>query len=429
MKILIKDVSLLNMIDEDIKSNMNVIIEGNRIIYVGKELKEDIKVEKIIDGNNKLLMPGLVNGHTHVGMSLLRNYADDLPLMKWLEEKIWPEEAKLTSEDVYWGSLLSMIEMIENGATSFCDMYFFMDAVGEAAEKIGMRTVLTRGMTENPSDPMKSINETRDLYKQWNNKNNGLITVMVAPHSPYTCGTDFLKTCVDLAKELDTGIHIHLSETKKEVEDSIKEFGMTPIKRMDSIGMFDVHTIAAHCVHVTEEDMLLMKEKNVYPVNNPGSNLKLASGFAPVQRMLDLEIPVSLGTDGASSNNNLNMFEEINLAALVNKAVNLDALSVGAFDALKMGTINGAKALNFKGVGSIEEGNIADIILIDLDKPHLYPRHNMTSALAYTVQGSDVDTVIIDGNIVMENREFKNIDVDEVKYMVEKLGKDLINRK
>ncbi len=429
MKILIKDVSLLNMIDEDIKSNMNVIIEGNRIIYVGKELKEDIKVEKIIDGNNKLLMPGLVNGHTHVGMSLLRNYADDLPLMKWLEEKIWPEEAKLTSEDVYWGSLLSMIEMIENGATSFCDMYFFMDAVGEAAEKIGMRTVLTRGMTENPSDPMKSINETRDLYKQWNNKNNGLITVMVAPHSPYTCGTDFLKTCVDLAKELDTGIHIHLSETKKEVEDSIKEFGMTPIKRMDSIGMFDVHTIAAHCVHVTEEDMLLMKEKNVYPVNNPGSNLKLASGFAPVQRMLDLEIPVSLGTDGASSNNNLNMFEEINLAALVNKAVNLDALSVGAFDALKMGTINGAKALNFKGVGSIEEGNIADVILIDLDKPHLYPRHNMTSALAYTVQGSDVDTVIIDGNIVMENREFKNIDVDEVKYMVEKLGKDLINRK
>ena len=429
MKILIKDVSLLNMIDEDIKNNMNVIIDGNRIVYVGKELKEDINVEKTIDGKDKLLMPGLVNAHTHVGMSLLRNYADDLPLMKWLEEKIWPEEAKLTSEDVYWGSLLSMIEMIENGATSFCDMYFFMDAVGQAAEKIGMRTVLTRGMTENPSDPMKSINETKDLHKHWHNKNNGLITVMVAPHSPYTCGTDFLKTCVDLAKELETGIHIHLSETKKEVEDSIKEFGMTPIKRMDSIGMFDVHTIAAHCVHVTEEDMLLMKEKNVYPVNNPGSNLKLASGFAPVQRMLDLEIPVSLGTDGASSNNNLNMFEEINLAALVNKAVNLDALSVGAFDALKMGTINGAKALNFKNLGSIEEGNIADVILIDLDKPHLYPRHNMTSALAYTVQGSDVETVIIDGNIVMENREFKNIDVDEVKYMVEKLGKDLINRK
>ncbi|HEY4543244.1 MAG TPA: amidohydrolase [Tissierellaceae bacterium] len=429
MKILIKDVSLLNMIDEDIKNNMNVIIDGNRIVYVGKELKEDINVEKTIDGKDKLLMPGLVNAHTHVGMSLLRNYADDLPLMKWLEEKIWPEEAKLTSEDVYWGSLLSMIEMIENGATSFCDMYFFMDAVGQAAEKIGMRTVLTRGMTENPSDPMKSINETKDLHKHWHNKNNGLITVMVAPHSPYTCGTDFLKTCVDLAKELETGIHIHLSETKKEVEDSIKEFGMTPIKRMDSIGMFDVHTIAAHCVHVTEEDMLLMKEKNVYPVNNPGSNLKLASGFAPVQRMLDLEIPVSLGTDGASSNNNLNMFEEINLAALVNKAVNLDALSVGAFDALKMGTINGAKALNFKNLGSIEEGSIADVILIDLDKPHLYPRHNMTSALAYTVQGSDVETVIIDGNIVMENREFKNIDVDEVKYMVEKLGKDLINRK
>ena len=374
-------------------------------------------------------MPGLINSHTHVGMSLLRNFADDMPLHEWLNDKIWPVEANLTDEDVYWGSALSMIEMIETGSTTFCDMYFFMDEVGKAAKETGMRAILTRGMTEDPNNPQKSLDETRQLFNDWHGKYNDRIRVLVAPHSPYTCGTGFLEKCIDLAKELDTGIHIHLSETAKEVEDSMEEFGKSPIKRMDDLGMFDLHTVAAHCVHVNEEDIQIMKDKNVYPVNNPVSNLKLASGFAPVDRMLEVGIPVALGTDGSSSNNNLNMFEELKLAAILNKSVNLDATSVSAYEAIEMATINGAKALGIDDkVGSLEVGKHADLILIDLDKSHLYPRHDMVSTVGYSVIGSDVDTVIIDGNIVMENREIKTIDARLIRQKAEKHGQDLVRR-
>lgn len=428
MGILIKNISLLPMTEEKVIDNTNIFIEDGKIKYIGDNT-ENLEINRVIDGQNKLAMPGLINAHTHVGMSLLRNYADDLPLFEWLSERIWPVEDNLTAEDVYWGSLLSMVEMIESGTTTFCDMYFFMDEVGKAAEKIGMRSVLTRGMVEDKKNPDKSLIESEELFNNWNNKNDGMFKVLIAPHAPYTCSTEFLVKCLNLAKKLNTGIHIHLSETDKEVEDSINEFGKSPIKRLNDLGIFDVHTVGAHCVSLSDEDINIIKEKNLYPVNNPGSNLKLASGFAPIDKMLKEGIPVALGTDGSSSNNNLNMFEEINLAAIINKAVNLDAVSVSAYDALKMATINGAKALGIEDkVGTIEEGKQADIILIDLDKSHLYPRHNLISAMSYSAQGSDVDTVIINGNIIMENRKIKSVDVEEVKYMAEKLAKDLINR-
>ena len=400
------------------------------IIHIG-ELKEDIEVERVIDGKNKVAMPGLINAHTHIGMSLLRNFADDLPLHSWLTEKIWPTEAKLIAKDVYWGSLLSMVEMIQSGTTAFCDMYFFMDEVGKGLEEAGIRGVLTRGLIEENDEVVnkEKLRDTRDLFKNWHGKGNGRIKVMVAPHAPYTCSPDFLLETMKLANELNTGIHIHLSETKKEVEDSFKAFGKSPIKHVYDLGLLDIHTIAAHCVHVDEEDIEIMKEKNVYPVNNPGSNLKLASGFAPVDKMLKKGISVALGTDGSSSNNNLNMFEEINLAAIVNKAVNLDAVSVPAIDALGMATINGAKALDWDDeIGSIEIGKKGDLILTDMDKPHLYPRHNIISSLAYSVQAADVDTVIVDGKIIMEKREIKTLDVEKIKYMTEKHAKDLISR-
>ncbi|MEW8973041.1 MAG: amidohydrolase [Tissierellaceae bacterium] len=429
MTFLIKDVDLLSMGDtKDIVYSTNIYIEDDRVIHIG-DIREDIEVERIIDGRNKLAMPGLVNAHTHIGMSLLRNYADDLPLHKWLTEKIWPVEDKLNGKDIYWGSLLSMVEMIESGTTAFCDMYFFMDEVAKGVVESGMRAVLTRGLIEEPDNPSRKLNETRDLFKNWNGKGNDRIKVMVAPHAPYTCSADFLLKTMELAKELDTGIHIHLSETKKELEDSIKSHGKSPIKYVNDLGLFDFHTIAAHCVHIDDEDIDIISKKSVYPVNNPGSNFKLASGFAPVDKMLKKGIPVALGTDGSSSNNNLNMFEEINLAAIVNKAVNMDAISVPAYSALEMGTLNGAKALDWEDdIGSIEVGKKADIILIDMDKPHLYPKYNLISALSYSVQGSDVDTVIIDGKIVMEKREIKTLDVERIKFMAERQAKDLINR-
>lgn len=428
MTTLIKDVTLVPMDGKNEVLDKTNIYFDNDIIHIG-ELKDDLEVDRVIDGKNKVAMPGLINGHTHIGMSLLRNFADDLPLHDWLTKKIWPTEAKLIAKDVYWGSLLSIVEMIQSGTTAFCDMYFFMEEVAKALEESGIRGVLTRGLIEEQGKNEEKLKETRELFENWHGKGNGRIKVMVAPHAPYTCSPDFLMECLKLAKELNTGIHIHLSETKKEVEDSFKNFGKSPIKHVYDLGLLDVHTIAAHCVHVDDEDIDIMKEKSVYPVNNPGSNLKLASGFAPVDKMLKKGISVALGTDGSSSNNNLNMFEEINLAAIVNKAVNLDAVSVSAMDALKMATVNGAKALDwFDEIGSIEVGKKADLILIDMDKPHLYPRHNIISSLSYSVQGSDVDTVIVDGKIIMEKRELKTLDVEKIKYMAEKHAKDLINR-
>lgn len=429
MCILIKDIDIIPLDDKDnIIKNANIYIKGKEIFHIGN-LRDDIQVSRIIDGKNKLAMPGLINAHTHIGMSLLRNYADDLPLHDWLTKAIWPVEDKLLGQDIYWGSLLSMVEMIQSGTTAFCDMYFFTDEVAKATVESGMRGVLTRGMVEDPKAPHIKLNETRDLFKKWDGEAEARIKVMVAPHAPYTCSPGFLLKSMELARELDTGIHIHLSETKKEVEDSFKAHGKSPIKHVSDLGLFDVHTIGAHCVHVDEEDIEIMIEKSVYPVNNPGSNLKLASGFAPVDRMLKKGLRVALGTDGSSSNNNLNMFEEINLAALVNKAVNLDAISVPAYSAIEMATTNGAYALGWgQELGTLEVGKKADLILIDMDKPHLYPKHNLISAVTYGMQASDVDTVIIDGKIVMEKREVKTLDVEKIKYMAEKHAKDLISR-
>lgn len=429
MSLLIKDITIVPMAGkEQVIEGTNIYIEKDRIKYIG-ELRDDIVAERIIDGKNKVAMPGLINAHTHLGMSLLRNYTDDVPLYEWLTQKVWPIEAKIQPEDIYWGSLLSMVEMIQMGTTAFCDMYFFMDEVGRGLEESGMRGILTQGIAEEEGRNEEKLNMTRELYHNWNGKGDGRIKVMAGPHAPYTCGPDFLKQVLALAQELNTGIHIHLSETKKEVRDSYKAHGKSPIRHAYDLGLFKVPTIAAHCVHVDYDDMEIMKENNVRPVNNPTSNLKLASGFAPVDEMLKLGIDVCLGTDGSSSNNNLNMFEEIHLASIVNKAVNLDATSVPALVALKMATVNGAKGLLWDNeIGTIELDKKADLILIDMDKPHLYPLHNIVSSLAYSVQSSDVDTVIVNGKIIMENREIKTLDVEKIMFNVDRLAKNLISR-
>ncbi len=429
MNILIKNIDLIPMDgkSEAIK-NTNIYIKDNTIEHIG-ELRKDVKVEKVIDGKNKLAMPGLINAHTHIGMSLLRNYADDLPLYDWLSKKIWPIEAKMRAEDIYWGSLLSMVEMIQGGTTAFCDMYDFMDRVAEGVGQSGMRAVLTRGMIEEKGKNHIKLDEARKLHENYHGSFDGRVKIMLAPHAPYTCGPEFLRATIKLAKDLKTGIHIHLSETKKEVEDSFDLYGKSPIEHVLDLGLFQVHTIGAHCIHLDDKDIQIIKDNNVFPVNNPGSNLKLASGFARVEDMLKAGIPVSLGTDGSSSNNNLNMFEEINLAALINKVVNNSATSVPAGVALEMATINGAKALGWeKEIGSIEVGKKADLILIDVDKAHFYPHHNIISSMAYSAQAADVDSVIIDGKLIMEKREIKTLDVEKIKFETERVAQDLVKR-
>lgn len=429
MRILIKNTDVLTMTEKNqILSNVNVSIESGMITHIG-EIPEDFTPEKIIDGREKLVMPGLVNSHTHIAMSLFRNYADDLPFWPWLTEKIWPLEEKLIAEDVYWGSMLSAIEMIQSGITSFADMYFFMDETAKAVSESGLRASLVRGLAGNGPEEYSKIEEALDFYKQWHGKDNGRITVDAGPHAPYTCSPEYLKKVIEMAGDHNMRIHIHLSESKKEVEDSYEKYSKSPIAHVNDLGLFELPTMAAHCVYLSDEDIDIMAKKGVHVLNNPGSNLKLGNGFAPIDKLLKAGVNVALGTDGPSSNNNQNMFEEISLAGLINKGINNDSTSVPAMTALKMATINGAKALGLDdSIGTVDVGKKADIILIDMKKSHFYPKHNIASSLVYSAQASDVDTVIVDGKVLMENREIKTIDVEKVMYNTEKQAKELINR-
>ncbi|SDZ27724.1 5-methylthioadenosine/S-adenosylhomocysteine deaminase [Proteiniborus ethanoligenes] len=426
MNILIKNASVLTMTDHaELINNASVFIEDGKIKGIGGN-SENLKADKIIDGTNKLVMPGLINSHTHIAMSLFRNYADDLPFWPWLTERIMPLEEKLIPEHVYWGSMLSIVEMIKSGVTSFADMYFFMDEVAKAVDETGIRASLSIGMSDSGDQDLK-INNAKKYYDSWHGKADGRITVMAGPHAPYSCEPSFLHKVINMAAEKGMGIHIHLSESKKEVEDSYNLRGKSPIKHVHDLGLFELPTLAAHCVHLSDEDIAILVDKKVNVANNPGSNLKLGNGFARVEDMLKKGVNVALGTDGSASNNNLNMFEEINLAALVNKALKGDTTSIPAATAVKMATLNGAKALGLeKEVGTLEVGKKADIVILDLNKPHFYPRYNLVASLAYSAQASDVETVIVDGKILMENYELKTIDVEKVMYNAEKCAKSLI---
>ncbi|MFY9312316.1 MAG: amidohydrolase [Tepidanaerobacteraceae bacterium] len=426
MNILIKNAKVLVFEDGKLLTKeADIAISGNKISQIGK-IKTEFEFQKIINARNMLAMPGLINAHTHLAMVLFRNYADDMPLFDWLTKKIWPLEANLTPEAIYSGSILGIAELIKSGVTGFLDMYFFADETIRAALETGVRVYIARGLTDEEEGKEVQLEETRRLFNEYHEW-DGKVKIFAGPHAPYTCSPRYLKKVVELAQELDIGIHIHLSETRKEVDDSIEKWGKTPIKHVYDLGLFERPTIAAHCVHVNDEDIQILSESGVSVAHNPSSNLKLASGFAPVDKMLKAGVNVALGTDGASSNNNLNMFEEIHLASIIHKGANFDAVSVPAEDVIKMATVNGAKAFGLEEeLGSIEVGKKADIILIDLRKPHFAPLHNPVSAVCYSAQGSDVHTVIVDGKILMENYELKTIDVEKAMYEAAEAAKKLV---
>lgn len=426
MKILIKNAQVLVFEGEKaVVKKADIGIEGSRIVQIG-EVKADFDAQRVIDASNMLAMPGLINTHTHLSMNLFRNYADDMPLWDWLTKKIWPLEEKLTAEAVYWGSTLGIAELIKSGVTGFLDMYFFAEETIKVVLDTGIRAYIARGLTDEEEGKEAHLEETRELYQKYHEK-EGRIKIFAGPHAPYTCSPRYLEKVRALSDELGIGIHIHLSETQKEVDESIEKWGKTPIKHVYDLGIFERPTIAAHCVHVNDNDIEILANCKVSVAHNPTSNLKLASGFAPIEKMLKANVNVALGTDGASSNNNLNMFEEMHLASIINKCVNSDATSVPAEAVIKMATINGAKALGVeKELGSIKVGKKADIILIDLNKPHLCPLHNPLSAICYSAQGSDVHTVIVDGNILMENYELKTIDVEKAMYKTAECSRKLI---
>lgn len=424
-KVLIKNIELLHTPNGEAHC---IAIDNERITYVGKEAPKDFLADEIVDGKGKLATAGMVNTHGHVSMTLLRSYADDMALMDWLQNKIWPIEDKMDAKDIYWGALLGIVEMLKGGTTCFADMYAFMEDVARACVETGIRANLCRGLIGVAPDKDVKLAENTTLFENWHGAANGLIRVTYGPHAPYTCPVDYLQKVISVAGAHGAELQMHLCETKFEVESCQKEHGMTPIKLMDSLGMFELGTIAAHCVHLSDEDMELMAAKGVRVAHNPQSNLKLASGIAPVKKMLEKGICVGLGTDGASSNNNLDMLEECRAAAMLHKAVDFDPLAIPAAKAWEMATVDGAKVLGFEKLGKLEAGNLADIVLWDMHKPYWYPRHNKLSQLVYAANSGDADTVFVAGKKVLENGRLLTFDEEKIYAEAENCTRVLLNK-
>lgn len=424
MKKLIKNVAVYR--NNQVTEQQNIEITDDRISGFPAAFDESA-YDEVIDGHDMLALPGFVNTHNHVAMTVFRSYADDMQLMDWLEKKIWPAEAKLTDEVIYAQSLLGIAEMIRCGTTAYADMYDHMDQEARAVEEAGIRACLCRGSIGIGPNAQAGLEENRQLFIDWNGKADGRITVMMGPHAPYTCPPEYLHKFVDQARELGAGIHIHLSETKGEVENIKKQYGKSPIALMDEIGVLDCGCLAAHCVWVDDDDLAIMKEKKVRVAHNPGSNLKLASGIAPVPKMLEKGIVVGLGTDGASSNNNLDIVEEMRLATLIHKADTLDPLVIPAATAVDMLTENGAKCLGYTDTGKLEPGYKADITLVDRSGLHWYPKNDTLSLFAYSANSQDVDTVLVNGKVLLHNKEFITLDIEKVKAEAERTKKKLFD--
>ena len=395
---------------EDVIRETPLYIEGDRITGIGDK-SAGFTADKVIDGTDKLVIPGLINCHTHSYMSFMRNVADDLSFMDWLFGTIDPIEQQMTDEDTYWGANLAIIEMMKSGTTCFNDMQMNIHQTTRAVKESGMRAVICRGLVGSGNDEagqsrLRQAYEERDAAKDCDR-----LTFKLGPHAPYTCDDEFLKIVAAEAKREKMGIHVHLSESESEISQIQEKYGCTPIALAEKCGIFDVPAIAAHCVQVTDEDIAILKRKNVSVVTNPASNMKLGNGFAPIAKMLDAGVNVCLGTDGAASNNCLNMFHELSLLTLIHKGTGKTPQCVSAKEGFRIATINGAKALGLeKEIGSIEVGKKADLAILDLNTPSLTPRNNLIAGLSYSANGSEVDTVIIDGKITMEGRKILTMD-------------------
>ncbi|MBP1961919.1 amidohydrolase [Paenibacillus aceris] len=395
-----------------------MVIEGDLITYIGEEAPEPKEnYDEVIDGTNKLYMPGLVNTHGHAAMSLLRGYGDDLALQIWLEEKMWPMEAKFSALDVKWGTSLSILEMMKGGTTTFVDMYDHMNEVAKAVEESGMRGVLARGVIGlcPPDVQTAKLNEAVEFAKSWHDSANGRITTMMSPHAPYTCPPDYIERIVQAAHDLNLPIHTHMSETSREVQGNVDQYGLRPVAHLEKIGVFSRPTLVAHGVHLTDEEINVLKQYDVRVSHNPGSNLKLASGVARVPELLRAGVKVSLGTDGAASNNNLDMFEEMRLAALIHKGVSGDPLAVPAAEALLLGTKMGAESVWLDNVGLLQPGMKADFIALDIDQPHFLPKTDFVSHVVYSACAKDVVDVCVDGKWLVRKGECLTMDEEKIK--------------
>jgi len=418
LDIIIKNGIILTLDSKNsILENGFLCIRGDSIFKIGTGNPTSFKAEKIIDAEGGLILPGLVNCHTHAAMSLFRGLADDLPLMEWLNNYIFPAESKMDAEFVYTGTLLALAEMIMSGTTTFCDMYLFEEEVAKAARKAGVRCLVGEVLYDFPSPnygPVeKGLEYTESLIQKWTN--DPIVSIAVEPHSLFTCSPELLTASNELALKYNVPLIIHVAETLTEVAEIKEKYGKTPVMYLDSLGLLGPHLIADHCVHLEGPDIKTMAVHKVNIVHNPESNMKLASGIAPVPEMLSQGLTVGLGTDGCASNNNLDLFSEMDTAAKLHKVNTLNPTVMDALSVLKMATSQGARALGLQDItGSLEVGKKADVIVIDTHKPHLTPMYNPTSHLVYAARGNDVRHSIINGQPVMEDRKLLTLDLAEI---------------
>lgn len=393
----------------------DLLIDGGIIAKAGGSLPAD-GVNKVIEATGKVVMPGFINCHNHAAMVLLRGYCDDLRLMEWLEHKIWPAEGRMKGDDIYWGTMLAAAEMIKSGTTTFADMYGFMGNVAEAVRDSGIRASLCQGLVFHDGKGDKRIEYTYRLFENWRSKADGRINTMIGPHAPYTVPPDKIERVIELADELKSPVHIHLAETAEEVGQIFERYGKSPARYLAELGLFEsCRVLLAHAVHLSADDINLLKGLKGGVSHNPVSNQKLGCGIAPVTELRKIGVAVGLGTDGAGSASTLDMFEEIKAAAYMQKNRLFNPAAITAYDVLRMATIEGARALGLeKEIGTLEEGKKADIIIIDIQKPHLFPHNDVCALLAYSANGADVDTTIINGQIVMEQRALLSFDEKEV---------------
>lgn len=415
--------------DSRVIENGAVAVQDDCIVAVGPavELERTCRPSARLELEHGLVMPGLVNVHTHAPMSCLRGIADDLPLMTWLQEYIFPVEAKLNSEIVYQATLLSIMEMIRSGTTCFSDMYLFAKDVARAVDQSGMRGWLSEPLYDFPSPNYGElaagfdyVDELFDLYRE-----HPLITIAAAPHSTYTCAPDLLVRLKEKAEQNQAIFHIHLSETREEVETIQQRFGLTPVRHLDKLGLLDSRMTAAHCVVLDVGEIELLARRGVKVAHCPESNMKLASGVAPVPQMLEAGLVVGLGTDGCASNNDVDLFTEMDTAAKLHKVHTLDPTVMSAEQTLSLTTMGGARLLGVEDqIGSLAPGKKADLIVLDLNQPHLTPLYHIPSHLVYAARGSDVVHSVINGKIVMKNRQFTTLDEKDILDKIREMTAD-----
>ena len=426
MNILFKNITILYE-NGDVSANMYLAVQDKKILYIGKAAPKDVSFDRVIDGTNKLLCPGFYNCHTHSPMTLFRGYAEDLPLSRWLHEKIFPAEDRLYPQAIHAATLLSAAEMIKNGTVSCSDMYFFCDQIADSIASSGMKANISRSMVAfDPNitaDNDDRFKEAMNLYRDYHNSADGRIKVDMSVHAEYSTVAAMPRYLSDFALEHGLAIQVHISESSSEHKECLERHGMTPTEFFLKNGLFRVPVIAAHCVHLSDNDIKIFAEHGATAVHNPSSNLKLGSGIMRLGDLLDAGVNVTLGTDGAASNNALDILKEAYLAAILQKGITGDTSKLSSARFLPLLTENGAKAQGRVDCGKIKEGYAADLVMMDLDALNVIPVYNPCDSFLYSANSSNVVMTMVDGKILYENGEYKTLDIEKIKYQF----KNIIN--